>query len=149
MFLIIEDELGLVSKMMHEAAGDLERKNTLESALSIVEEEKKKNSIMSQISCCFPKVERFCMSKDLCYDFRETRVQPNLTFTSLDCSNKPLSKLIQGRTWQRFSQSASEPSVKVVRPSGQRSKKASSASFFFFFTRVSVWVCRRSLTSWI
>lgn len=37
MFLIIEDELGLVSTMMHEAAGDLERQNTLESALTIVE----------------------------------------------------------------------------------------------------------------
>lgn len=38
MFLIIEDELGLVSTMMHEAAGDLERQNILESALTIVEE---------------------------------------------------------------------------------------------------------------
>lgn len=37
MFLIIEDEVGHVSTMMHKAAGDLELLNTLESALSTVE----------------------------------------------------------------------------------------------------------------
>ncbi len=42
MFLIIEDELGLVSTMMHEAAGGLELLNTLESALNMLEKKSKK-----------------------------------------------------------------------------------------------------------
>ncbi len=64
---------------------------------------------MGQISC-FPKVERYFISKDLCYDFRKTKVQLHLALTSLDCSSKPLSKLIRGRTWQQFPQPEPGPS---------------------------------------
>lgn len=72
MFLIIEDdELGSVSTMMHEAAGGLELLSPAEPALSMFRGgKKKKKDVTGQISCCFPKVERFFMSKDLCYDFR-------------------------------------------------------------------------------
>lgn len=73
MFLIIGDELGLVSTMMHEAAGGLELLNSLESFLSMVGKKKKK-PIKGQISCCFPKVERYFMSKELYNDFRKMGV---------------------------------------------------------------------------
>lgn len=47
MFLIIEDELGLVSTMMHEAAGGLGLLNTLESALSMLEKNERKRRAKS------------------------------------------------------------------------------------------------------
>lgn len=139
MFLITEDdELGLVSAMMHEAAGGLELPDPAEPALSMLGGKKKKKDVLGQISCCFPKVERFFMSKDLCYDFRR---ESNWILHShpLDCSSETF---IQADRRQNLAAApADRPNnkccstlrTKEVREPRRPVTRASWGSWFCFF----------------
>lgn len=60
--------------MMREAAGLFEKKKyTRVSIVHAKEKKSEKNSNMCQISSCFPKVERYYMSKELTWDKRPNK----------------------------------------------------------------------------
>lgn len=142
MFLITEDdELGLVSAMMHEAAGGLELPDPAEPALSMLGGKKIKNRrsrpnlLLLSKSGKVLHVQRSVL-------WLQTRVQLNLTFTSPWLQQrKPSSKRIGGRTWLQLLQT--DPTINVVRPSGrkrweslvgllpERAEGVDSASFLF------------------
>lgn len=86
MFLITEDEQGLVSTTMHEAAGGLEPPISRESALSMLEErkrEKKSEIILGAKSpaVAFQKWKGTLRPKICVMTSGSTRVQLNFTFT--------------------------------------------------------------------
>lgn len=146
MFLIIEDELGLVSTMMHEAAGGLELLNTLESALNMLEKKSKKKKNLYY-------GPNLLLSKS----WKVLHFQGSVLWLQKDKSPTPSRTHISRLQQQTFIQvdsrqnlatvpaawARTEQSVNVVQPSGQRGKRTSSA-----FHQGQSLSCRCSLGSW-
>lgn len=116
MFLITEDdELGLVSAMMHEAAGGLELPDPAEPALSMLGGKKKK-TFQAKSPAAFQKWKGSSCPK-ICVMTPDESPTESYIHIPLIAAAKPSSKRIGGRTWLQLLQT--DPTINVVRPSGQ------------------------------